>query len=1121
MKTRNGAIVALLLLATCSEEAQDPSPATVESAREALGKVPGSEVAVWQKVGSSTTPDLRYLQAAAFDPVRKVVVMFGGTNTNPSTGAMAAPNQETWTWNTTTGKWANRTGTGSAPAPRSGAAMVYDSKWDKMVLFGGRAGSGYNYEDTWEWDPKTGTWTDVTNAGSHPSARSQHGMAYEVSTGKILLFGGGRSDSNSYDGTGVVVSLGDTWELDAATHVWTAVTTTTTPTARHDLGLVWDPVHNKAILFGGMQMDVSGVTGIPKQDTWEFDPSNATWTERTSQGSKPGPRSAHSMAFDGNRNKVVVFGGLDISSGGSLNDVWDWEPTTRVWTQRMTGSEAGMPSTRRYASLVSDDDRKKLELVAGLADYNPYGGGTGGIIFIPPGGMYGTVGSREVWELDPAVPAFTDRTPPLDVPTARSNHCMAYYPTTGKVYLFGGYDQTTGLQLDDLWAWDGTTWSPIAADLRPPARADTALAYDPVRKSLILYGGNSNNGSINDTWEWTVAKGWSQLSPSTSPDPLYGHGMVTDTTRNKILLFGGMGTSYWMGGPDAGIPSGPPVYKNPMRNDVWEWDGAAMTWTNRTPITSSNTLAARQYPLMAYDEGQKKLFLYDGNNWGADMSVYWEWDPVSAGWAVHDTGDSSESGYAGLGIYDSIRRREVLLVQAYNSTTGNSNDETWELDANSMTWYVRSVSSPPTRYSSAMAFDSARGVVVLFGGQLNDGTIGNDTWEYKVTGLGNSEGCTAASASSCASGYCVDGVCCDAAACAGPCKACNVHGSEGTCAAVKAGTEVPGSCSNGQACDGSGKCMASNGKSCTSATDCASGFCVDQVCCDSACGGTCVACNQTGRVGKCSPFAAGTDPQNECGKGDGVCKSTCDGVSGCAYPQSSVPCDTCMACNGIGTCSSYDPYCSYNGSGGRPYPAGGSGGYSYPTGGSGGRPYPAGGSGGYPYPAGGSGGYTTARGGSGGTVTASGGYPYPLGGSGSYTTARGGSGGTVIGGSGGTPPRGTGGTTVLGGSSGFGGAPLGGGSGTTIATGGNIGQGGSTFALGGSGGKMDAGPAGSGGSRDGATPDMIDFITEARLHRSGCSCELGQATSDGSSLAAPLFVSALGLLLARFQRRRR
>ncbi len=399
MKPRNGAVIALLLLATCNEENQGAVSPT-ESARVALGKLPSSEVATWQKVGSSTIPDGRYLQAAAFDESRKVVVMFGGTLFNMMTGT-GGPTQETWEWSPATGKWTNRTGTGLAPQARSGATMVYDSARAKLVLFGGRAGSNYDYEDTWEWDPATGVWTDMTSAGNHPAARAQQGMVYEKSTGKILLFGGGRSDQSSYDGTGMTASLGDTWELDPTTYTWTQLAPAASPSARHDLGLVWDSIHNVAVLFGGLQMDSSGA-GVPKHDTWQWDPATGTWTERTAAGSKPSERYAHAMAFDGSRGKVVVFGGSNMTTGGSLNDLWDWDTTTGAWTQRLTGAEANLPSPRMYASMVSDDARARLEVIDGATAYNPYGkGGAGGTTYYPGTGYYGTSPSNEVWEARP------------------------------------------------------------------------------------------------------------------------------------------------------------------------------------------------------------------------------------------------------------------------------------------------------------------------------------------------------------------------------------------------------------------------------------------------------------------------------------------------------------------------------------------------------------------------------------------------------------------------------------------------------------------------------------------------------------------------------------------------
>jgi hypothetical protein len=67
-----------------------------------------------------------------------------------------------------------------------------------------------------------------------------------------------------------------------------------------------------------------------------------------------------------------------------------------------------------------------------------------------------------------------------------------------------------------------------------------------------------------------------------------------------------------------------------------------------------------------------------------------------------------------------------------------------------------------------------------------------------------------------------------------------------------------------------------NGEACTAGTAglCKTGNCVDGVCCDTACGTTCKACNVAGSVGTCTNILAGQDPGNEC-------TNACDGSGAC------------------------------------------------------------------------------------------------------------------------------------------------------------------------------------------------------------------------------------------------
>ncbi|MEL6339931.1 MAG: MopE-related protein [Myxococcota bacterium] len=174
--------------------------------------------------------------------------------------------------------------------------------------------------------------------------------------------------------------------------------------------------------------------------------------------------------------------------------------------------------------------------------------------------------------------------------------------------------------------------------------------------------------------------------------------------------------------------------------------------------------------------------------------------------------------------------------------------------------------------------------------------------------------------SECSSGHCVDGVCCEND-CGGVCDACSSAlkggGPEnGECRAIAAGTDPDGECGRyfcvggpgaaGSNCDttcesnddsqcktssfcdaGSGddQCVADlgAGESCENPGDCSSGFCVDGVCCQSACNGTCEACSAglTGESdGTCAAVTSGTDPADECGAyqcGNRNCRNDCEG----------------------------------------------------------------------------------------------------------------------------------------------------------------------------------------------------------------------------------------------------
>ncbi len=151
--------------------------------------------------------------------------------------------------------------------------------------------------------------------------------------------------------------------------------------------------------------------------------------------------------------------------------------------------------------------------------------------------------------------------------------------------------------------------------------------------------------------------------------------------------------------------------------------------------------------------------------------------------------------------------------------------------------------------------------------------------------------------SDCASGQCEDDVCCDQR-CDGPCEHCNLAGTKGTCTTQTDTTTDQ--CQLPNTCDDVGACKRDLANPCLGPDDCASGNCVDGVCCASACTGSCETCDgQT--PGHCTQVT-GTDNPGRCDVG-----VWCDTTGTCGPPGGSscvggVDCPAGFHCDAAAVC---------------------------------------------------------------------------------------------------------------------------------------------------------------------------------------------------------------------------
>jgi len=172
----------------------------------------------------------------AYDPVTETVLLFGGTGADNGDYGGVTYN-DTWEWNGRTETWTEVLPS-SSPSPRQ-APIAYDSLTKTVVLFGGDNGGGdccrIYYSDTWNWDGST--WVQQAPAVS-PSARTAAPMAYDSSLGEVVVFGGTSGPPNA---------LNDTWGWNGKT--WEELSLATEPSARYVSSVDFDSTTDGLVLF--------------------------------------------------------------------------------------------------------------------------------------------------------------------------------------------------------------------------------------------------------------------------------------------------------------------------------------------------------------------------------------------------------------------------------------------------------------------------------------------------------------------------------------------------------------------------------------------------------------------------------------------------------------------------------------------------------------------------------------------------------------------------------------------------------------------------------------------------------------------------------------------------------
>ena len=483
------------------------------------------------------------------------------------------------------------------PAARFSHTAVFDPTTGKMIVFAGQnSATNTNLNDLWL--ETTSTQKNLTSSrllpsGTLPSGRFGHVATYDPNSNRMTIFGGG---------TGLPAPcLNDVWILanangEGGTPTWISATPRgASPAARMRHTGVYDPTTNSMIVFGGNNCSTGYFNDVWVMSNANGESGRHLWTQLQPSGTPPAARESASAIYDSVNNIMVVYGG--DAGGANFGDVWlllnaNGSSGTPTWEQVTPSGTTPLSRSGHTATYDSANNRMTIF-----------------------GGFHNTVALSDSWVLTFAngiggTPAWTQITTTGTAP-ALGFHTAVYDPSSNDMYVFAGSSSAAKLAGDDH-AFTLSSANGIGSSLwsrgGPPARYSQAMFYDSVTDSVFIQDGQHavTNTNIDDYWQTanvstTTNLNWVPINVGGQhPKARWGHAAQYDSASNRLMVFGGA----------TGFPA-------PCMNDYWVMKNANNShakpiWNS---ISATGTLpAVRTRYVSAYDPTTNTLIVFGGYN---------------------------------------------------------------------------------------------------------------------------------------------------------------------------------------------------------------------------------------------------------------------------------------------------------------------------------------------------------------------------------------------------------------------------------------------------------------------------------------------------------------------------
>ena len=292
---------------------------------------------------------------------------------------------------------------------------------------------------------------------------------------------------------------------------------------------------------------------------------------------------------------------------------------------------------------------------------------------------------------------------------ARTDHAMAYDPVRQRVVMYGRRPGWTDVA---TWEFDGSEWTPVVTVKRPALRYAHGMAYDPISRRVLLMGGYTEFPSAElfaDTWAWD-GRDWENLTHAGGPPARLFPTMVTDWIRGNVLLFGGKGST---GSFSLAL------------DDTWVWDG--QRWGLQTLWSRPGR---RGVALSAFDSQEGGVVVHGGYSGGFAYTDTWLWDGAS--WQDLQVPPPAFSAliypFAGT---DPLSGK-LLIYGGRDTITYQVSADSYILSAR--TWVRQPLTQPHPGRRTAGAFAYTGNRLILVGGHDNTLNQKLSTWALDASG---------------------------------------------------------------------------------------------------------------------------------------------------------------------------------------------------------------------------------------------------------------------------------------------------------------------------------------------------------------------------------------------------